>query len=180
MKQLPNLLSAARLAIAPWVIYLILHDEYPAVLVWFFLAGGTDALDGWLARRLNAASALGQALDPIADKVLLSGVYVALALQSAIPAWLAWMVLGRDALILLFAAAVLAFTNTRLSFPPSIWGKLSTIAQMGFVVAVVIDRAGFGLPVSVLLWIPAALTVWSGIDYARRAGLGSGPKKESH
>ena len=169
MRHLPNLLSAARLAIAPWVIILILRGQARPVLLWFAIAAITDALDGWLARRLEAESPFGQLLDPIADKVLLSGVFVALAVTAAIPWWLAWLVLGRDVLILLFAAGALLSSKTRSGFPPSIWGKLSTIVQMVFVVAVVIDQAGFGLPIAPLLWLTAALTAGSALHYARRA-----------
>src|SRR5207249_4351789 len=133
----------------------------------FFIAAVTDAFDGLLARRLGVESAFGQMLDPIADKVLLSSVFVALAMIAAIPWWLAWLMLGRDALILLFAAGVLLFTKTRRTFPPSLWGKLSTIVQMGFVVTVVLDLAGFGLPIRFLGWVTAAFTVVSALDYAR-------------
>jgi cardiolipin synthase len=168
VKLLPNLLTAARLAMAPWVIWLIHEREYRAVLLWFVAAGITDALDGWLARRMSVTSRFGQILDPIADKVLLSGVFLALALRGDLPWWLAWMVFGRDALIVGFAAGAMAFTKTRRSFPPSIWGKLSTIVQMICAAGVVLDRAGLSLPVTALVWAAAATTAWSGIDYARR------------
>jgi len=169
VNHLPSLLSAARLAMAPWVVVLILRGNNLAVLGWFFAAAITDALDGWLARRLHAESAFGQILDPVADKILLSAAYVALAMVAAIPWWLAGLVLGRDVLILLFAAGALIFTKTRRSFPPSVWGKLSTIAQMGFVVGVVLDLAGLALPVAFLGWVTAAVTVVSAVDYARLA-----------
>lgn len=166
MKHLPNLLSAARLAMAPWVIVLILRGDSTTVLLWFAIAAVTDALDGFLARRMGVESAAGQILDPVADKVLLSGVFVALAVVAAIPWWLAWLVLGRDALILLFAAGTLLFTKVRRNFPPTIWGKLSTIGQMIFVLAVVMKLAVIVTP---LLWLTAFLTAWSALDYARRA-----------
>jgi cardiolipin synthase len=175
LKHIPNLLSAARVVLAPWVIVLLLRGDFVSVLWWFLFAAITDALDGWLARRLRVESALGQMLDPVADKLLLSGVFVALAAIAAIPWWLALLVLGRDALILLFAAGALLFTKTRRRFPPSVWGKLSTIAQMGFVVAVVLDKAGFALPVAALGWVTAGVTVVSAVEYARSFLVRSSP-----
>jgi cardiolipin synthase len=169
VKRLPNLLSAFRLLIAPYVWYLVTSRRDGEVLAWFFAAAVTDGLDGWLARRLHTESPFGQILDPIADKVLLDSVYLALAISAAVPWWLAWLVVGRDAVILLYALGALVLTKTRRSFPPSVWGKLSTIAQMGFVVAVVLDRAGFPLPIPPLGWITAAVTALSALDYARRA-----------
>lgn len=169
MKQLPNLLSAARLAMAPWVMAVILRGDYVTALGWFAMAAITDALDGLLARRMRVESTFGQVLDPVADKILLSGVFVALAIVAAIPWWLAWLVLGRDLVILLFTGGSMLFAKTSRSFPPSLWGKLSTVAQMIFVLAVVMDRAGFALPTTALVWVTAALTAVSAMDYARRA-----------
>jgi len=92
-----------------------------------------------------------------------------LALRFVVPFSLTFMVLGRDVLILVFALRALA-TKTRREFPPSIWGKLSTVAQIAYVLAVVGFQAGYGYgPVVVLLgWVTFGLTAYSGIDYARR------------
>src|SRR5690242_7610001 len=144
---------------------LILRGEYRASLVWFAAAAITDALDGWLARLVHAESPFGQVLDPVADKVLLSGAFAALAIHGDISWWIAGLVLGRDALILLAAGAFLAFSGKRRSFPPSIWGKLSTIAQCIAVLAVILVGAGFKFPAEAVLWATAALTAWSGLDY---------------
>ena len=146
-----------------------------------FVAGVTDALDGWLARRLGAASHLGAYLDPVADKVLLSGAFLTLAVDGAIEAWLAALVLGRDALILLFAAGAFLFTKSVRSFEPSIWGKGSTAAQILFILAVLLHFVGFaGSPVVTgLKWLTAALTAWSGIHYAVRAMV-SAPARNNH
>lgn len=171
MKHLPNLLSIFRLLLAPYICYLIVRREFGWVLDWFALAAATDALDGWLARKLGVESHVGTALDPIADKVLLSGAFVALAVIGAIPLWLAGIVLGRDALILLVAGTILALGKDRRKFPPSVWGKLSTVAQAAYVVAVIISSAGVSLTrtVAVIGFVVAALAIWSGLDYARRA-----------
>jgi len=175
VKHLPNILSAARLAMAPYVFLLIWRREYGLVLLLFVLAGITDGLDGLLARRFKAGSRVGAYLDPIADKVLLSGAFLTLALDGAIDTWVAVLVLGRDVVILLFAVAVM-MARGRRSFPPSIWGKASTAAQIAFVVAVVGHLSGLtgagltgAVVVTVLKWMTVGLTVASAIAYAGKA-----------
>lgn len=171
VKHLPNLLSAARLALAPFLFLLLWRRQYGVALAVVFIAGVTDGLDGLLARRLGASSRLGAYLDPVADKILLSGAFLTLAIDGAIETWLAVLVLGRDVLILLFAAGVFLFTKSVRTFAPSIWGKASTAAQILFILAVLLHYIGFtGSPlVTALKWLTAGLTGWSGIHYAVRA-----------
>jgi cardiolipin synthase (CMP-forming) len=174
VKLTPNLLTGARIALAPYVFYLISAHEFAAVLNWFVVAAVTDALDGFLARRFGGESKVGALLDPIADKILLSGAFLFLAIAEAIPIWLTVIVLGRDVLILLAAVVLFAIKKSR-QFPPSVWGKLSTLVQILYVISVVGAGAGYlsGSVASVLAWAVVALTAWSGADYARRyvAGL---------
>jgi cardiolipin synthase len=169
LKQVPNLLTAARLLAAPYILYLLWTGEYGTALVWFSIASATDVLDGFLARRFQAGSRLGALLDPVADKVLLSGSFLTLGLKHAIPFWLMAIVLGRDLMILSFAIAALA-RKTRGDFPPSVWGKASTAAQIAFVLFAVGHEANLTplIVATVLGWIAATLTVWSGIDYFGR------------
>lgn len=166
MKHLPNLLSLARLALAPYVLVLLVRREYRTVLVLFAIAGLTDFLDGLAARKFGSTSRLGAALDPVADKVLLSGTFLTLALTGAIEAWVAAVVLGRDVLILA-AAVVLYLAKSRRSFPPSIWGKISTLVQIAFVL-VIVGQVGGAIFIA-LKWATVALAVVSGADYARTA-----------
>jgi cardiolipin synthase len=169
-KHLPNLLSAARLVIAPYLFFLLWHHQNKAALAIAFVTGWTDAFDGFLARKLDAQSRLGAYIDPVADKLMLSGLIVTMAIMGVIEPWLAAIVLGRDVLILLMVGAAFAFTTIR-SFPPSIWGKASTTAQILFVLAMLIHLAGYEDTAILvpLKWIVAALAAWSGIDYAYRA-----------
>jgi cardiolipin synthase len=169
MRHIPNLLSFARILAAPYVFVLLWTREWTAAMIWMTLIGATDGFDGYLARKLHATSRLGAMLDPIADKILLMGAFLTLALNGTIPVWLAWMVLGRDVVILLFAAGVLLFTNLRREFPPSVAGKVSTIIQMGYIVWVVAGRAGFIPAPDQLAYIVLAATAWSSVDYALRA-----------
>ncbi len=170
MKRLPNLLSAARLALAPWLFYLLWNRQYGAALIVIFIAGVTDGLDGLIARNFGAASKLGAYLDPVADKVLLSGTFLTLAIDGAVAKWLAVLVLGRDALILLFACGAFLFTEVR-SFPPSIWGKASTAAQILYILVLLAHLDGLlaAIFVTPFEYLTAILTVWSFLHYARTA-----------
>lgn len=169
MKHLPNLLTAARLALAPYLFLLMFRHRYSTIIPLFILIGITDVVDGFLARRYGASSRLGAYLDPIADKVLLSGTFLVLALTGAIEPWLAVVVLGRD-LIILAAAGVLYLTTARRNFPPSPWGKISTFVQIIFLCFQIGYLAGIAVApaVSAFKWLTVALAVASLADYARR------------
>src|SRR5437588_8260229 len=101
------------------------RHQYRTIIPLFIVISITDVADGYLARHFRSSSRLGAYLDPIADKILLSGTFLVLALTGAIETWLAALVLGRD-LMILGTAAVLYMTTTRRNFPPSPWGKIST------------------------------------------------------
>jgi cardiolipin synthase len=166
LKQLPNLLTAARLLAVPYILYLMWTGSYGMAIVWFSIASFTDVLDGFLARRLRVASRLGAMLDPIADKALLSGSFLTLGLKGVIPLWLMILVLGRDFMILVFAAIAIA-RKVRREFPPSVWGKASTASQIACVLFAVGHEAAITplVVATILSWIAGALTLWSGIDY---------------
>lgn len=171
-RWLPNALTAARILLTPVVGYFLARDDARTALPLLAAAALTDAADGWLARRLEARTALGAYLDPIADKLLAATVFLGLAAAGRLPWWLAVLVLGRDVLILLFAGWALRFTRLR-RFPPSVWGKASTVVQFSLAVACLLDMAvpGTWLRAAVALLIPAAAvaTVWSGLHYGWRA-----------
>jgi cardiolipin synthase len=166
IQYLPNLLSLARLAIAPYLFRLLWREHYNAALAAILFAGITDGLDGYLARKLHVSSRTGEVLDPIADKVLLSCAFVALWLNGSVETWLAAIILGRDAIILAAAGVALMLAKMPRRFPPSLWGKLSTIVQISLVVTL---AARLPEPVlSVVKWTTAALTVGSFFHYAWR------------
>jgi cardiolipin synthase len=171
MFSVPNLFTLLRLLLAPVVIWAIVGGEHVLALAVFAGAAVTDLIDGWLARYLNSATSAGAYLDPIADKVLLSGVYVALAAAGMLPWWLVAVIFGRDIFILAAAGFALWFMNMK-KFPPSVWGKLSTFLQIVTAVtwmarnvlsSPVADRVAQGL-----IWPTAAMTVWSGVHYGWR------------
>jgi len=165
--NLPNLFTFVRLALTPFVAVSILAGNSERALILFFLAGISDGLDGFLARRLDKITAFGAYLDPVADKILLATIYISLGAAGAIPWWMVGVVFGRDILILGMVAWGLIFTKLR-KFPPTIWGKVSTVLQIAAALGVMADRAGVAMPVDLLLWLMIAGTVWSGIHYAWR------------
>jgi cardiolipin synthase len=168
---LPNVFTLARLALAPFILSAIVERRHRMALALFVAAAVTDAFDGYLARKMGAATAAGAYLDPISDKMLLSGVYVALAVIGSVPVWLLIVIFGRDLLILIAAATALLLTRLR-AFPPSRWGKASTILQALTAAAFLARNAGV-LPAwrvlaDALIWPTAALTIASGVHYGWR------------
>jgi cardiolipin synthase len=159
-----NLLTLLRIVLVPFVILAILEDRHSLALALFAGAALTDILDGAVARRFRLATPAGAWLDPVADKCLLSGAFLALAAAGMMPWWLVGIVFGRDFYILAGAASVMLLTSVR-KFPPSIWGKVSTFVQ---ILTVVVSMAGYVGAARVMLWPCAAFTVWSGIHYTWR------------
>ena len=169
--NLANLCTLLRLILVPYVIGAILDGRHGRALALFFVAAVSDAVDGALARSYGLATQVGAYLDPIADKCLLSGIFLAMGATGSVPWWFVAVVLGRDIYILLAVVAVMALTKVR-KFPPSSWGKISTFVQIATAVAWMVENIW---PVAVLhaissamLWICAIFTVWSGIQYTLR------------
>jgi cardiolipin synthase len=166
--NLPNLFTLARLVLAPFVAADILHNRYSRAIILLFIAGFTDVIDGLLARRLKASTTAGAYFDPIADKILLSVIYISLGLAGAMPWWMVGVVFGRDLLILAMAACGLLFTSVR-KFPPSVWGKISTFFQIAAALVVMGARAGIAAPVTLALYLMLVGTIVSGLHYVWRA-----------
>lgn len=168
MPAIPNLITLARLFLTPYIVLAILNREYPQALAALLVAGLTDAADGLLARRFQWTSDVGAVLDPIADKILLVTIYIALGLTNEIPVWLMVVVFSRDLLIALGSAAAVLFTRLR-DFRPSVWGKISTALQIATAVLVLAGNAISELHSASLLTILFRLTamaaVWSCIHY---------------
>ena len=139
IKQLPNLLTTLRLLLAIPMCLLLLKKDFEAVLWVAFIAGVSDGVDGWLARKLDATSRYGAVVDPLADKVMLSGVYPSLAAVGLLPWWVALVVIGRDVVIVLGALAYHALFG-RYDMEPSRWGKASTFCQIIFALAILVQQ----------------------------------------
>jgi cardiolipin synthase (CMP-forming) len=136
----PNQITLLRLGFLPIFLALISYERYRWALLVLVVAGLSDGIDGLLARKLNQKSSLGAYLDPIADKLLLSSSFVILAFKTRIAWWLTIIVLSRDILILIVAVVILLISGYR-PFPPSIFGKLTTLFEILLVFTAVLTAA---------------------------------------
>jgi cardiolipin synthase len=176
-RSAPNLLTLLRICMAPFLVAAILEGHYLFGFCLFVAAGLTDALDGTMARVLKQRSTFGQYLDPVADKLLLSTLFLVLLYKGLMPVTVTVLVFGRDVGILLVSALLYAAVGRR-EFRPSIFGKANTLAQISAVAAVLLHQltAAYWVAISqkVALDATVALTVISGLHYAwvvsRRTG----------
>jgi cardiolipin synthase len=172
-KNLPNLISVARLVMAPVAVWLIIIGEFRGALWLFLLAGASDALDGILARWLRARSLLGSYLDPIADKALLMGVFFALGFQGVLPLWLVVLVVSRDIFILGGHVLLHTLLPGEPMIRPSLISKLNTGLQIFLAGGALAEQATTLLPVwflSLLVWGTALTTIASGVGYLTATG----------
>ena len=169
LRSAPNLLTLMRICLAPFLVAAILENHFEIGFILFVVAGLTDALDGTLARVLKQRTVLGQYLDPVADKLLLSTLFLVLLHQGLIPVRVTVLVFGRDVGILLVSAILYAAAGRR-EFHPSVWGKANTLAQVTAVAVVLLHQLTHAPWVVALrsfaLWATMVLTVVSGLHYA--------------
>ena len=165
----PNQLTLLRMLFLPFIVNSFLDQHYTTALVLFVLAGLSDGLDGLLARRLHQQTTLGQYLDPIADKLLLSTLFLVLSVLHKIPWKYTVMVFSRDMAILATSAVLYTIAGLR-NFSPSIFGKANTCAQIGaifFVMLLQVYPARWvWMARTVLLWATFAFTGISWVHYA--------------
>jgi cardiolipin synthase len=131
---LPNIISFARLCAVPFTIWLVLHHRFAPAATLFVLAGISDAIDGWLARR-RGGTVLGAILDPLADKALMVGMFVTLAAIAELPDWLAILVVFRD-LLIVGGVVLLWFASHPVAIRPLMVSKLNTTLQIALVAEV--------------------------------------------
>jgi len=167
LKWLPNAISFFRIALIAPVIYSILDERYLTALALFLLAGFSDGVDGFLAKRFNWHTRLGALLDPVADKFLTASSYVTLAMVAQIPAWLAAVVVIRD-VVIIGGATAYNFLIAPVQGEPTRISKLNTALELGFVVCV-LSRAGAGWPNQATVTLLGAgvlvTVIVSGADY---------------
>lgn len=138
IRATPNLLTLLRLFIIPFLVINLLNHHNSTALALFVLAGLSDALDGQIARRWGQSTRLGQYLDPIADKLLLSTLFLTVTHMKLVPQYVTVLVFARDLGILLISTLLYA-TNTMRDFRPSILGKLNTLLQLAAVLLVLVE-----------------------------------------
>lgn len=155
-RQIPNIITVFRLLLVPPVGWALLNDHYQLAFWLFFVAGFSDALDGFLARWFHWQSHFGATLDPIADKLLMIVTFYCMAWQSLIPWWLFLAIFMRDLIIIGGALAYQVVTKS-LQMEPILLGKLNTFLQIVLVLAV-LTHWSYGLVSAELVrWLVLAL-----------------------
>ncbi|WP_029030407.1 CDP-alcohol phosphatidyltransferase family protein [Salinarimonas rosea] len=137
---IPNLISVFRLLLVPVVIVAILQGNWLAAFVLFLVAGVSDGIDGWIARRFDMRSELGAVIDPLADKALLVSIYVTLAIVGAMAEWLVVLVVSRDVMIVI-AWVVSWIMNRPISVRPIFASKVNTALLITYAVTVLAANA---------------------------------------
>lgn len=164
---IPNMISVFRLFAAPLVVWLISTQQFSLAFWLFLIAGLSDGVDGFIAKRFNQASELGAHLDPLADKVMLVAVFLALGIQGLLPLWLVILVISRDLLIL--GAVILSWVlHQPIPMKPLMVSKANTLAQIVlvclFMAAMAFDLQ-LGIFMNMAVFLVAVLTLLSTLAY---------------
>jgi cardiolipin synthase (CMP-forming) len=165
--SIPNLITLARILLVPIVVWTIASNAMLAAFALFLVAGISDAVDGFLAKRFHMTTELGAYLDPLADKALIVSIYVTLGIVGAIPLWLVILVASRD--IMIVSAVVLSWlVGSPVKVRPLLVSKLNTVAQIVFA-CLVLGSLGFDIEAKMLtrvvMGLVAALTLLSVAAY---------------
>ncbi len=167
LNWIPNAISLMRVALIGPILYLIVAQEYEWALLLFAIAGFSDGLDGYLAVRFDWQSRFGALLDPVADKLLVAGLFITLAAVGLIPLWLTAVVIVRD-LVIIGGAIAFQLIVKPVQGEPTRISKLNTSLQL-LLLLFVLSRAAYGWPDEITIVVLGAATlvtvVISGIDY---------------
>ena len=178
-RDIPNLISFLRILLTLPIVWLLFERQFSYALMLFAVAGFSDGLDGFLAKRFHWQSHLGGLLDPLADKALLMSSFLVLGGLGLIPIWLVILVIFRD-LTIMGGALYYHFSVEEVNAHPSLISKLNTLLQIMLVLLVVTDAGPYPLPgllLQGLIWttglttlISGALYVWVWTNKARSKG----------
>jgi cardiolipin synthase len=174
LSHLPNVITVIRILLVFPTGWLLLETRYVEALVLMAVAGASDALDGWMARRFGWMSRFGAAMDPVADKLLVAATFIIFTVQGYIPIWVAAIVLGRDAIIMGGAGAYRLFFEP-IEFAPTMISKANTATQIVMLLMLLLGLCAFGRLSELTLlivdpwcfYLLAALGLVSGVDYVR-------------
>ncbi len=150
--MIPNIITLGRILLVPVIVWAITSNQMTIAFGLFVVAGLSDAVDGFLAKRFHMTSEIGAVLDPLADKALLVSIYVALGIAGAIPRWIVILVVSRD--IMIVGAVIVSWVMDKpVAMKPLMVSKLNTVAQVGFA-ALILAALGFGfapMPFDIIL-----------------------------
>ncbi|MEM7193509.1 MAG: CDP-alcohol phosphatidyltransferase family protein [Pseudomonadota bacterium] len=173
LAQVPNILTLLRIAACPVLVILLNGQNYGAALLLFLVAGITDGLDGYIAKRYNFVSKLGAILDPIADKLLIASTYIMLAILQDIPFYLLIVVMFRD-LVIVAGYLILVMMGENVPMRPLYTSKINTFLQITLMIAVLMAKAhllAFPMLVEILIVGVVITTVVSGVQYVWSWGI---------
>ncbi len=156
-RDIPNLICIVRILLVPPVVMLMLGGDFALALALFAIAGASDGLDGYLARRFDWRSRLGAILDPLADKLLMAATYITLGWLGLLPWWLVVLVLGRDVVIIAGSVVFHRFVSD-IELAPSRISKANTLFQILLVLLVMTLEIGLSLPSGVMSAMVALMT----------------------
>jgi cardiolipin synthase (CMP-forming) len=140
--NIPNIITLGRILAVPFIVWAIASNQMEIAFAIFIIAGVSDAVDGFLAKRFNMSSELGALLDPVADKALLVSIYMALGIWGAVPRWIVILVVSRD--IMIIGAVIVSWLYGKpIPMKPLMVSKLNTVAQVAFA-ALILASLGFG------------------------------------
>jgi cardiolipin synthase len=165
--DIPNVISVLRILLVLPTVLALANEQYVLALLLFTVAGISDGLDGYIAKRFHYESRLGSILDPLADKLLLVATYLVLAWLGLLPVWLVAAVVARD-LLILAGAVSFHFLVGEYEMEPTVISKFNTLSQIVLGVLVVFSAGVYALPATLMEWLVVlvlATTIVSGIDY---------------
>ena len=166
-RDIPNLICVVRILLVPPVVISMLGGDFALALLLFAIAGGSDGLDGYLARRFDWRSRLGAILDPLADKLLMAASYITLGWLGLLPPWLVALVLGRDVLIISGSLAFHHFVSD-IELAPTRISKANTLFQILLVLLVMAVMIGMSFPswgLTAMIALVTTTTLLSGSHY---------------
>ena len=165
-KNIPNLLTGIRLLLIPLLIYLLLTRHFDYSLYLIIVMGLTDAVDGWLAKKLDCVSRFGGFFDPVCDKVMLVSATITLAYMGLLPLWLVALIVARD-LIIVVGGLAYYICISEFRAHPSMLSKINTFFQLLLAVIVIYSQINI-VPMQWIEWlifIVALTTFLSGVAY---------------
>ncbi|HEY4708401.1 MAG TPA: CDP-alcohol phosphatidyltransferase family protein [Thermodesulfobacteriota bacterium] len=163
--NIPNILTVFRIILVPVFLYFVIAGELYTAAAIFIIAGVTDGIDGFIARRFDMRTEFGANIDPFADKFLLVSAYIALTAKGLVPIWLTIPVIIKDS-FLLSGVLALRTAGRKVVISPSVFGKSTTVLQIVTVVYAML--LGNGVEFTVLCALTAIVTVYTWLDYVKR------------
>lgn len=173
LRNLPNFISLLRILLVPPVVFYILQQNYVPALILFVIAGISDGVDGWLAKRFNWQSALGEILDPLADKLLIVASYVCFAWLELLPIWLVLSVMLRD-IVIVSGGVLYRIFYGQVKIKPFYMSKLNTLMQIVLITTILVSLTWLSVDdivIKLLIWMVLFTTIASGLMYVFTWGM---------